>query len=115
LVVEQVYVVQGKVERSRYDQTIQLLVEEIELAQTAEKAISDQTLYLRVKAEKESTAIEREIADQIKLSPGNVPVIIYYEKNQRKIVLAKKFWIGVNDSLIAALRDILGEQNVVIR
>ena len=115
LVVEQVYVVQGKVERSRYDQTIQLLVEEIELAQTAEEAISDQTLYLRVKAEKESTAVEREIADQIQLSPGNVPVIIYYEKNQRKIVLAKKFWIGVNDSLIAALRDILGEQNVVIR
>ena len=30
------------------------------------------------------------------------------EKNRRKIVLDKKFWVGVNDTLINALRDILG-------
>ncbi|MGO3609798.1 MAG: OB-fold nucleic acid binding domain-containing protein, partial [Enterococcus sp.] len=115
LELEKVYLVAGKVERSRYDQALQLLVEELELAETAEENISDQTLFLRVPAEKDDQAIQQAIADKLQTSPGKVPVIIYYEKNRKKIVLDKKFWVGINDTLLNALRDILGEQNVVIR
>lgn len=113
--LEKVYLVQGKVERSKYDQAIQLLVDEMILAQIAEDDISDKTLYLRVQTEKDSPEIQQGIAERLQLSPGKVPVVIFYEKNRRKIVLDKKFWVGVNDTLINALRDILGEQNVVIR
>lgn len=115
LELEKVYYVQGKVERSRYDQALQLLVEELVLAQTAEDAISDRTLYLRVQAEQDSPEIQQGIAERLQLAPGKVPVVIYYEKSKRKIVLDKKFWVGVNDTLLNALSDILGEQNVVIR
>ncbi|WP_313631567.1 DNA polymerase III subunit alpha [Enterococcus devriesei] len=115
LELEKVYLVAGKVERSRYDQALQLLVEELELAETAEENISDQTLFLRVPAEKDDQAIQQAIADKLQTSPGKVPVIIYYEKNRKKIVLDKKFWVGINDTLLNALRDILGEQNIVIR
>ncbi|MGO2638764.1 MAG: OB-fold nucleic acid binding domain-containing protein, partial [Enterococcus viikkiensis] len=115
LELEKVYLVAGKVERSRYDQATQLLVEELELAESAEENISDQTLFLRVPADKENQAIQQAIADNLQISPGKVPVIIYYEKNSKKIVLDKKFWVGINDTLLNALRDILGEQNVVIR
>ncbi|MBO0413855.1 DNA polymerase III subunit alpha [Enterococcus hulanensis] len=113
--LEKVYLVQGKVERSRYDQAIQLLVEEMIPAQTAEDEISDKTLFLRVQAEQDTTEIQQGIAERLQLSPGKVPVVIYYEKSRRKIVLDKKFWVGVNDTLLNALSDILGEQNVVIR
>ncbi|MBM7712776.1 DNA polymerase III subunit alpha [Enterococcus xiangfangensis] len=115
LELEQVYLVQGKVERSRYDQTLQLLVESLIPAQSAEEGISDKTLFLRVQANQDTSAIQKEIAQTLQLSPGKVPVVIYYEKSRRKIALDKKFWIGINDPLLAALSDILGEQNVVIR
>lgn len=113
--LETVYLVQGKVERSRYDQAIQLLVEEMTPAQNAEDDISDKILYLRVQDEKDTAEIQQGIAERLQLSPGKIPVVIYYEKSRRKIVLDKKFWIGVNDTLLNALSDILGEQNVVIR
>ena len=115
LELEQVYLVSGKVERSRYDQAIQLLVETLIPAQTAEEEISDKTLFLRVQEKQDTPDIQKEIAERLQLSPGKVPVVIYYEKSRRKIALDKKFWIGINDALLAALSDILGEQNVVIR
>ncbi|MBO0453704.1 DNA polymerase III subunit alpha [Candidatus Enterococcus murrayae] len=113
--LEKVYLVQGKVERSRYDQAIQLLVEEMVPAQIAEDDISDKTLYLRVQEKYDTPEIQQGIAERLQLSPGKIPVLIYYEKSRRKIVLDKKFWVGVNDTLLNALSDILGEQNVVIR
>lgn len=115
LELEQVYLVSGKVERSRYDQAIQLLVETLIPAQTAEEEISDKTLFLRVQEKQDTPDIQKEIAERLQLSPGKVSVVIYYEKSRRKIALDKKFWIGINDALLAALSDILGEQNVVIR
>lgn len=113
--LEKVYLVQGKVERSRYDQAIQLLVEEMVPAQAAEDDISDKTLFIRVQSDRDTKEIQRGIAERLQLSPGKVPVVIFYEKSRRKIVLDKKFWVGVNDTLLNALSDILGEQNVVIR
>ena len=115
LELESVYLVQGKVERSRYDQAIQLLVEEMVPAQAAEDEVSDKTLFLRVQAEQDTSEIQQGIAERLQLSPGKIPVVIYYEKSRRKIVLDKKFWVRVNDTLLNALSDILGEQNVVIR
>ena len=115
LELESVYLVHGKVERSRYDQAIQLLVEEMVPAQAAEDEVSDKTLFLRVQAEQDTSEIQQGIAERLQLSPGKIPVVIYYEKSRRKIVLDKKFWVRVNDTLLNALSDILGEQNVVIR
>ena len=84
-------------------------------AQIAEDDISDKKLFLRVQVDQDSPELHQKIAERLQLSPGKVPVVIYYEKNHRKIVLDRKFWVGVNDTLINALSDILGEQNVVIR
>ena len=68
-----------------------------------------------MQTEQDSPEIQQGIAERLQLSPGKVPVVIFYEKNRRKIVLDKKFWVRVNDTLLNALSDILGEQNVVIR
>ena len=84
-------------------------------AQAAEDDISDKTLFIRVQSDRDTKEIQRGIAERLQLSPGKVPVVIFYEKSRRKIVLDKKFWVGVNDTLLNALSDILGEQNVVIR
>ena len=84
-------------------------------AQVAEDDISDKTLFIRVQSDRDTKEIQQGIAERLQLSPGKVPVVIFYEKSRRKIVLDKKFWVGVNDTLLNALSDILGEQNVVIR
>ncbi|GCF95754.1 DNA-directed DNA polymerase [Enterococcus florum] len=117
LILDKVYLVKGKVERSRYDQTLQLLVEEIESADAAEEALASEkeTLYLRVSTQLDSKELHMQIAERLRRSPGNVPVVIYFEKDRRKIVLDKDLWIGINEELLADLRDIIGDTNLVIR
>ncbi|MGG5315942.1 DNA polymerase III subunit alpha [Enterococcus sp. AZ072] len=113
--LDQVYLVSGKIEKSSYDQSLQLLVEEFESADTVENSLSEEILYLRISSEQDSRTLHQEIAEKLKTAPGNIPVILYFEKDQRKIVLGKEYWIGRNEDLLTDLRDILGNKNVVLR
>ncbi|MGM0239849.1 DNA polymerase III subunit alpha [Enterococcus sp. AZ103] len=115
LSINQVYLLKGKVERSNYDQSLQVLVEEITLAESVENILSDQTLYLKVTKDRPVKETEQLIADTLKKSAGNIPVIIYFESDGRKIALSRNFWIGRNERILTELGDILGEENVVLR
>lgn len=92
--LEKVYLVQGKVERSRYDQAIQLLVEEMVPAQVAEDDISDKTLFIRVQSDRDTKEIQQGIAERLQLSPGKVPVVIFYEKADGRLCWIKSFGWG---------------------
>ncbi len=115
LQLEQVYLVSGKIEKSRYDQALQMLVESFEVADRVEESLSEEILYLRVADDQDSRILQQEIAEKLKTAPGNIPVVIYFEKDHRKIVLGKDFWIGRNTQLLMDLRDILGDKNVVLQ
>lgn len=109
-----VYLAQGKVELSRYDQILQLLAERLVAADTIEANLPNEKLFLRLSAQQDTTEFHQQLTELLQRSPGQVPVVIYFEKNQRKIVLNKRFWIELNDEILATLRDLLGESNVVI-
>ncbi|MGM0213035.1 DNA polymerase III subunit alpha [Enterococcus sp. AZ109] len=115
LQLEKVYLVTGKIEESRYDQALQMLVESFEDADTVEKNSPEEILYLRVAIDQDSESLHQEIVKQLKQTSGNIPVVIYFEKDSRKIVLGKELWIGRNTQLLDGLRDILGDKNVVLR
>lgn len=113
--LDQVYLVSGKIEKSRYDQSLQMLVEEFDSADAVEHELAEEILYLRVPEDQDSRNLHQEIAEKLRTAPGNIPVILYFEKDQRKIVLGKEYWIGRNENLMTDLRDILGDKNVVLR
>lgn len=113
--LNQVYLIKGKVERSNYDQALQILVEQITEPDPQEAALPNETLFLRIPKAKDTPDIQNQIAAILKQSDGEVPVVLFFEEGRRKIVLDKNFWIGINSPKLVGLRDILGESNVVIR
>ncbi|MFD2305861.1 DNA polymerase III subunit alpha [Enterococcus termitis] len=111
----QVYFVEGKVEKSNYNQELQLLVNRIEKASDIEQSISATTCYLRITEEKDQKDILASVNQLIQKNKGNVPVIIYFEKTGKKLVLGEENWLTETTTVKEQLVDILGDENVVFK
>ncbi|WP_348922855.1 DNA polymerase III subunit alpha [Enterococcus rotai] len=111
----QVYFVEGKIEKSNYNQELQLLVNQIEKASDIENSISATTCYLKISAEKDQKDVLQSIQEVIQKHKGNTPVIIYFEKNGKKLVLGEENWLADTVTAKEELETILGGQNVVFK
>lgn len=111
----EVYLVCGKVEKSNYNQEIQLLVEEITEAQVLQKQLAEKKCYLRITFDQDSVAVQNELKKIIKKYPGKTPVILYNEKTKKRSVLKPEFWICDESDAFEEFAAIIGEGNVVIR
>ncbi|MHC5218228.1 DNA polymerase III subunit alpha [Enterococcus sp. LJL128] len=109
----QVYYVEGKVEKSKYNQELQVLVNEIAEATSLEAGISATTCYLKIEQSQGAPAVLQEVKKIIQQFPGIVPVVLFYADQKKKVILDKSFWI--TDSLEAkeAFNTLLGKENVV--
>ncbi|MBP1047442.1 DNA polymerase III subunit alpha [Enterococcus sp. BWM-S5] len=113
--VGKVYYVEGKVERSRYNQELQVLVNEISEAAPQEAAISDKTCYLKIEKTTGSQDILRQVREIIQKAPGNVPVVLFYADKKKKVVLDKNYWIMENETVLESFSTLLGAENVVFK
>ncbi|MGG5340512.1 DNA polymerase III subunit alpha [Enterococcus sp. AZ192] len=111
----QVYFVEGKVEKSNYNQELQLLVNRIEKASEIEQSISATTCYLKITKEKDQKDILFNVNQLLKQNKGNVPVIIYFEKDGKKLVLGEENWLTETIEVKEQLVEILGAENVVFK
>ncbi|WP_430598442.1 DNA polymerase III subunit alpha [Enterococcus sp. AZ177] len=111
----QVYFVEGKVEKSNYNQELQLLVNQIEKASAIENSISATTCYLKIVAAKDQKEVLQSVHEVIQQNKGNTPVIIYFEENGKKVVLGEENWVADTLSVKEQLEAILGNQNVVFK
>lgn len=111
----QVYFVEGKIEKSNYNQELQLLVNQIEKASTIENKISATTCYLKIVEEKDQKAVLKSVQDVFQKHKGNTPVIMYFEKNGKKLVLGEENWVANTIDVKEQLEAILGSQNVVFK
>lgn len=110
-----VYYVEGKVERSKYNQEIQLLAEEMEKAAELTTKISEQTCYLRITEKLEQPAILEKLKHILKEHPGHVPIVVFYQQSGKKIGLAAENWIDDSQTVKNQLSYLLGAENVVFK
>lgn len=111
----QVYYVEGKIERSTYNQELQLLVNTIEKAATIESSISETTCYLKITAEKDRTDLLQKVHTALHTYKGQCPVILFFEKNKKKIVLGEENWVTDCEEARQELTALLGVENVVFK
>lgn len=107
-----VYLIKGKVEVSRYDQTLQILAEKIEPPQLSEET---KICYLRVTEERDTVENREKLMEIIRSAPGKSPVIIYFLKENKKIALEQHLWVEWNEKLQNKLTALLGEENSVFK
>lgn len=111
----QVYYVEGKVERSTYNQELQILVQRIEKAQQVETSISDETCFIRITKDVEQTDVFQKMKEVLSRHAGHIPVIVYFEKTGKKIVLNEENWVAHTSASQQQLAYVLGEQNVIFK
>ena len=113
--INKVIFVQGRTEISNYNQELQLIGEVFSDPETLEKQYPDQTCFLRIKEEVDDPQTMKQLQGIFQKHPGYVPVVMYHEKDQRKVVLAEAYWVDASTNLKKQLAYLLQEENVVFK
>jgi DNA polymerase-3 subunit alpha len=112
--LSQVLYIEGKAETSSFNGELQILASRIERASQMEESIADKTCYLRISAQEEKDVLPN-LAKLLVEYTGNVPVILFFEGSHKKQLLDEKSWIVFTDKSEMALKQLLGDDNVVFR
>lgn len=115
LAVNQVLYIEGKVERSSFNGELQVLAHRIESAETVEESFADQTCYLKIATQSEEKTLLEQLSIVIREHPGNVPILLFFEKDRRKQLLDEKRWLSYSEDVEQLLKRIFGEKNVVFK
>ncbi len=110
-----VYYMEGKAERSKYNQELQFLAQKIVPAKEMVRALSQKTCYIRIVAQNEEKSFLNKLHQLLAANNGGTPVILYYEKSDKKIALNAENWIKDSFELKNQLSSLLGEENVIFR
>ena len=70
---------------------------------------------MRITEEREDPEIMKQLQGIFQKHPGYIPVIMYHEKTQRKVVLSDAYWVDDSKSIKGQLVSLLGEDNVVFK
>lgn len=107
--------VEGKTEISKYNQELQVIVEGLQLGETAEMQLDQKMCYLKIPESFQEAGGLQELNQLIKKNHGNCPVILYYESTKKKRLLSDEFRIADSDEVRNALENLLGKNNVVFK
>ena len=113
--LNKVIFVQGRTETSKYNQELQLIGENFADPVELEEQYQDQTCYLRIKEEFDDPQTMKQLQTIFQKHSGYIPVVMYHEKNQRKVVLAEAYWVDGSKSLKSQLAYLLQPENVVFK
>ncbi len=115
LVENQVYYIEGKVEKNKYNDQLQVIANQVIVAKTLADTIADKTAYLKIPAAADQKQLVASLYAVIKQFKGNVPIIIYYEKTGETRLLPEKNWVTYTLDLQNSLEEIIGPGNVVFK
>lgn len=115
LLLEHVYLIEGKVETSRYNGEVQLLAQKLQLAASVRKDTSDLTCYLKIDKHHEEISILNQLSDIIKEYSGECFVILYYESEKKQKRLPADLKIKNNSKVAGLLEKLLGKENVIFK
>lgn len=107
----QVVFITGKVEQRR---DLQVVANQIQLAQDAQKTLPKATLYLRVQTALTSQA-QQQMYQLLQQNHGTTPVILYNAADKQSILLNERYWVVSNEKLTTALTNLLGTGNVILK
>ncbi|WP_314061858.1 DNA polymerase III subunit alpha [uncultured Vagococcus sp.] len=110
-----VYFVEGKVERSTYNQALQIIGETVVLAESFKESIGSKICYLKISRGQETRDVLDRIKETLEKHPGNNPVIIFDEQSAQKIALSDEFWVKETVELKNKLSYLVDKQNIIFR
>ena len=115
LQVNQCVLIKGKSQISNYSGQIQFLAEQMYFNEQIQNQLQQKTCYLRFENGFENESLMYQLQSVLEKHHGTVPVVIFDALNHKKQMIDEKFWIKESADLYAELRQLLGEENVVMK
>ena len=111
----QIVMMQGHVEK-RNDK-VQFIVREVcSLKQLQEKKDhSTKTIYIKIASSQHNKERLLLIKNILKKYPGSTRVLLYFEKENRSVLLNMWDWVNPTEELLSALNEIIGQENVIVK
>ena len=112
LVEHEVYFVKGKVEKSKYNQEIQIIADEIYLAKemkTIEKC------FINITAKNDKLDLLNDLQSILVKHQGASPVILVFRHKKRNTLLEQPYWVNKSDELIEQVSSLLGEGMIIFK
>lgn len=113
--LHQLYFVKGKVEYSKYQDQLQVLVESLATFEEIKEELNQPKLYLRIPESLEKSGVLQTISQELKNFSGKSPVILYYPHKKISQQLSKTYQVEPTESLLENLKKILGNENVILK
>lgn len=114
-----IYLIQVSVERNGKNQLIANKIQMAEKYQTKSNENINKNVtgqwFLRLTKNNQTPQIETKLQQILLAHHGDFQVIIYYEAQNRKILLAKEFWVQKNNATLVSLTSLLGRENVIFK
>ncbi|MEG0730971.1 MAG: DNA polymerase III subunit alpha [Vagococcus sp.] len=109
----EVYLVSGKLEESKYNKMPQLLCDKLVLASSVPPFETSKKCYINIEDKNNTPVILNKIKQLLIKSEGEIPVILIL--NERKLLLDESFWVHENEELKLSIFKILGNNTVVFQ
>ncbi|MBN2795313.1 MAG: DNA polymerase III subunit alpha [Clostridia bacterium] len=87
----------------------------LEAQQTKEKKQKPKIEKMFLKLGTHNEQVINHVLQELKVSPGKMPVILYFADTKKKMIAPEHLWVNSNESLLRTLKAILGEDAVVIQ
>ena len=108
-----IYLIEGKVERSTFNQQLQLIARKIERAEDLLATFTKESCFLRITHATNDPELLQHLAEVLEQFHGKTPVIMYYEVQKQQKILEERFWINPSTEALTKIKELLGNENVV--
>ncbi|PLR98126.1 DNA polymerase III subunit alpha [Bacillus sp. T33-2] len=111
----EITLLEGKFEER--DGKVQFIIQSVLNKHAALEAAREtgRKLFIRVGQGRHSVEMLTELKAMLKKHYGEIPVILYYEHNQKTVLLPAEFKVNADHGCLKELRGFLGKENVVLK
>jgi DNA polymerase-3 subunit alpha len=115
LIIGKKLLVEGVVEKNSYNQAMQLIVSNLKDLEALKVDRTLQSVFIRLTSKVNKEEVLKQLQKVLLENPGDSSVVLYYAETNQQQRLKKPYLVKVNDSLITELKQIFGEEAVVVR
>jgi DNA polymerase III subunit alpha len=111
----QIALIEGEIEER--NEKLQFIIQKLyDMNEVAEiQKEKNVKLFLRIPKQVETPILLQKVKEIIFDFHGDTPVILYYEGQDRTFKLSKKEWVNCSEKCLKLLKELLGNENVILQ
>ena len=112
LVEQDVFVIRGKVEKSKYNQELQIIANEVQLAKDMKEV---KKCFINVTAKNDTLDMLNHLQSILLKHHGNSPVVLVFRHKNENTLLEQRYWVTQSKEVEQEVSALLGEGMIIFK